>query len=143
LAFTFRAAAPQILQGVALIAALAGVLFWSSLLLTSAESNAPLAARPDALARVATPALQWFSNQPVTMDIKVSGVMVGAQGALAIISINDAPPRGFLTGERLANGVRLLAIEEAAVIVERGAQQSRFNVSTLPEPPTLPALTRP
>lgn len=143
MAFTFRVAAPHILQGAALIAALAGVLVWSALLLTSAESNAPAATRPDPVARADTPALRWFSSQPVMMDIKVSGVMAGAQGAVAIISLNNGPPRSFLTGDRLANGLRLLAIEGDAVIVERGSEQSRFNVSTLPDSPVLPRLTRP
>ena len=143
MAVSFRVAAPHLLQGAALIVALAGVLVWSSLLLTPAESNAPPATRPDPVARAETPALRWFSSQPAMMNIKVSGVMAGAQGAVAIISLNDGPPRSFLAGDRLANGVRLSAIEGNAVIVERGSEQHRFNVSTLPDSPILPRLTRP
>lgn len=143
MAFTFRVAAPHVLQGAALIAALAGGLVWSSLLLTPAESNVPVTTPSDPVSRADSPALQWFSSQPVMMDIKVFGVMAAKQGAVAIISLNDGPPRSFLAGDRLANGVRVSAIEGDAVIVERGSQQHRFNVSTLPDSPVLPRLIRP
>ncbi|WP_240164078.1 type II secretion system protein N [Pseudomonas allii] len=123
--------------------ALAGVLVWSSVLLTSAESHAPqvepavLPARPD------TTALQWFSNQPAAVDIKVSGVMAGARGAVAILSLNDGPPRSFLVSESLAQGVRLVAIEADGVVIERGSQNTRITVSTLPDAVVLPRLTQP
>lgn len=94
-------------------------------------------------ARSETPASLWFSNQPAAVDIKVSGVMAGAQGAVAILSLNDGPPRSFLLGERLTQGVRVLAIEKDAVVIERGAEQSRYKVSTLPDSLVLPRLTRP
>lgn len=143
MAFTFRVAAPHILQGLALIAALAGGLVWSSLLLTPAESNAPVTTSSDPVSRADSPALHWFSSQPVMMDIKVFGVMAAKQGAVAIISLNDGPPRSFLAGDGLANGVRVSAIDGDAVIVEQGSQQHRFNVSTLPDSPVLPRLIRP
>ncbi|MBK5511400.1 type II secretion system protein N [Pseudomonas sp. TH15] len=143
MAFTFRLSAPQLLQSAALVAALAGGLVWSSLLLTTAESHAPIVAPQKVAARVDTTALQWFSSQPAPMDIKVSGVLAGARGAVAILSLNDGPPRSFLAGERLSRGVRLVAIEADAVVIERGAQQSRLKISTLPDAPALPRLTRP
>lgn len=94
-------------------------------------------------ARSETPASLWFSNQPAAVNIKVSGVMAGAQGAVAILSLNDGPPRSFLLGERLTQGVRVLAIEKDAVVIKRGAEQSRYKVSTLPDSLVLPRLTRP
>ncbi|AZE88723.1 MULTISPECIES: type II secretion system protein N [Pseudomonas] len=139
----FRLTVPRLLQTVALATALVGVLVWSSVLLTSAESQAPqveprvLAARPD------TTALQWFSNQPAAVDIKVSGVMAGARGAVAILSLNEGPPRSFLVGESLAQGVRLAAIEADGVVIERGSQNTRITVSTLPDAVVLPRLTQP
>lgn len=143
MAFTFRLSAAQLLQSAALVAALAGGLFWSSLLLTSVESHAPVIESQVSAARSETPASLWFSNQPAAVDIKVSGVMAGAQGAVAILSLNDGPPRSFLLGERLTQGVRVLAIEKDAVVIERGAEQSRYEVSTLPDSLVLPRLTRP
>jgi general secretion pathway protein C len=103
--FTDRFSPAQCVQAVALLAALAGVVTWSSLLLTSAESRTPDAA-PQLLApRSDNPALQWFSNQPAATDIKVSGVLAGSRGAVAILSLNDGPPRSFLVGERVSQGV--------------------------------------
>jgi general secretion pathway protein C len=79
LAFTFRLSATQLVQSAALIAALAGGLFWSALLLTPAESHVPAVAPQVLPTRVDTAALQWFSNQPAPLDIKVSGVLAGAR----------------------------------------------------------------
>lgn len=138
----FRLTAPRVVQAVALATAFAGVLVWSSVLLTSAESQVPQV-EPPALARPDTPALQWFSNQPATVDIKVSGLMAGARGAVAILSLNEGPPRSFLVGESLAQGVRLAAIEGDAVVIERGTQHTRIKVSTLPDSVVLPRLTQP
>ncbi|SDX94267.1 type II secretion system protein N [Pseudomonas salomonii] len=141
--FIFRLTAPRLLQAVALATALAGVLVWSSVLLTSAESQAPQVVPPVLAARPDTTALQWFSNQPAALDIKVSGVMAGARGAVAILSLNEGPPRSFLVGESLAQGVRLVAIEADGVVIERGSQNTRITVSTLPDAVVLPRLTQP
>jgi general secretion pathway protein C len=143
LAFTFRLSATQLVQSAALIAALAGGLFWSALLLTPAQSHVPPVAPQVLPTRADTAALQWFSNQPATLDIKVSGVLAGAHAAVAILSLNDGPPRSFLVGDRLALGVHVIAIEQDTVVIERGAEQSRLKVSTLPDSPSLPRLTRP
>nr|WP_080966948.1 type II secretion system protein N [Pseudomonas protegens] len=142
MSFAPRLDAPRLLQYAALLAALGGVATWSSLLLTPAESQTPAVAPQVLAARSDNPALQWFANQPAQVQIKVSGVMAGARGAVAILQLNDGPPRSFLAGETLTQGVRLAAIEADGVLIERGAEQSRIKVSKLPDSPDLPRLTR-
>lgn len=142
MAFTERVSPAQIVQALGLVAALAGVATWSSLLLTPAESRTPDAAPQRMAERSASPALQWFSSQPAAVDIKVSGVMVGTRGAVAILSLNDGPARSFLAGERVAQGVRLVAIEAQAVVIERGGEQTRLALARLPDSVSLPPLTR-
>lgn len=137
-----RLSPPQLVQALALVAALAGVVTWSSLLLTPAESRTPDVAPQVLAARSDNPALQWFSNQPVRLEIKVAGLLASPRGAVAILSLNDAPPRAFLVGERLAQGVQLLGIEGDGVVIEQGGERQRVNISTLPQPPQLPVLTR-
>lgn len=141
--FTARFSPPQMIQAAAMLAALAGVATWSSLLLTSAESHTPAAAPQLLAARSDSPALQWFSNQTAPVDIKVSGVMAGSRGAVAILSLNDGPPRSFLQGERVSPGVKLLAVEGDGVVIEQGGEQRRLVLDKLPEGPVLPRLTRP
>ncbi|GAB7528714.1 hypothetical protein PS3A_11230 [Pseudomonas sp. 3A(2025)] len=143
MAFAFRLSAAQTVQWTALLAAFAGVLVWSSVFLTPAQSRTPSTENTAALARSDNPALQWFSSQPAAVDIKVSGVMAAGRGSVAILSLNDGPPRSFLVGERLSQGVRLVAIEADTVVIERGTQRSRLNIGTLPQAPELPRLTRP
>ena len=143
MAFAFRLSAPQLVQTMALLAALAGVLMWSSVFLTPAESRTPVTESPAPLVRSDNPALQWFSNRPAVVDVRVSGVMAGAQGAFAILAINGGPARSFRVGEQLTQGVRLAAIEAGAVVIERGAEQTRLNVTPLPDMLALPRLIRP
>jgi general secretion pathway protein C len=130
-------------QALALLAALVGVATWSSLLLTSAESHTPAAAPQLLAARSDSPALQWFSNQTAPMDIKVSGVMAGSRGAVAILSLNDGPPRSFLQGERVGPGVKLVAVEGDGVVIEQGGERVRLGVERLGEGVVLPRLVRP
>ncbi|MFJ2480129.1 type II secretion system protein N [Pseudomonas sp. NPDC087598] len=141
--FTARVSPPQMVQALALLAALVGVATWSSLLLTSAESHTPAAAPQWLATRSDSPALQWFSNQTAPMDIKVSGVMAGSRGAVAILSLNDGPPRSFLQGERVGPGVRLVAVEGDGVVIEQGGERVRLGVERLGEGVVLPRLVRP
>lgn len=143
MAISLRFCAAQGVQVGALLAALAAVVVWTPLLLTSAESHTP-AATPQALAaRSDNPALQWFSITPTAVQVKVTGVLAGARGAVAILSLNDGPPRSFQVGERLAPGVRLTLIEGDAVQIERGGETLRVKTNKLPDAPALAPLTRP
>jgi len=141
--FTARVSPPQMVQALALLAALVGVATWSSLLLTTAESHTPAAAPQLLAARSDSPALQWFSNQTAPMDIKVSGVMAGSRGAVAILSLNDGPPRSFLQGEKVGPGVRLVTVEGDGVVIEQGGERVRLGVERLGEGVVLPRLVRP
>lgn len=141
--FTARFSPPQMVQALALLAALVGVATWSSLLLTSAESHTPAAAPQLLAARSDSPALQWFSSQTAPVDIKVSGVMAGSRGAVAILSLNDGPPRSFLQGEKVGPGVKLVAVEGNGVVIEQGGERVRLGVERLVEGVVLPRLLRP
>jgi general secretion pathway protein C len=142
MALALRFSAAHGVQVLALLAALAGVAVWTPLLLSTAESHTPPAAT-DSAARSDNPALQWFSTAPTALQVKVSGVLAGARGAVAILSLNDGPPRSFLLGERLSPGVRLTAIAGDGVEIERGGEKMRVQLDTLPQAPALPRLTRP
>ena len=62
---------------------------------------------------------------------------------MAILSLNDGPPRSFLLGERVSPGMRLTAIAGDGVEIERGGEKVRVQLDTLPQAPALPRLTRP
>ncbi|MNP73640.1 hypothetical protein D3C76_1703870 [compost metagenome] len=66
--------------------------------------------------------------------------MAGTHTPVAILSLNDGPPRSFLVGERVAQGVRLVAIEAQAVVIERGDEQTRLVLARLPDSVSLPSL---
>ena len=143
MAFALRVSPAHGVQALALLAALAGVVVWTPLLLTSAESNTPQATPQALAARSDNPALQWFSTAPTALQVKVSGVLAGARGAVAILSLNDGPPRSFLLGERLSPGVRLTAIAGDGVEIERGGETLQVKMNKLPDAPALAPLTRP
>jgi general secretion pathway protein C len=77
------------------------------------------------------------------MDIKVSGVMAGSRGAVAILSLNDGPPRSFLQGEKVGPGVKLVAVEGDGVVIEQGGERVRLVLEKLPDGPVLPRLVKP
>src|SRR3546814_16248563 len=107
MAFIERVSPAQLLQALGLLAALAGVATWSSLLLTSAESRTPDVAPQRLAERSDNPALHWFSSQPAPVDIKVSGVFAGARQAVGVLILNDDQPTTLPTGVRVAPGGRL------------------------------------
>lgn len=141
--FTARITPAQTVQALALLAALVGVATSSSLLLTTAESHTP-AATPQVLAASSdSPALQWFSNETAPVDIKVSGVIAGGSGTVAILSLNGGAPRSFLVGEKVGVGVRLVGVEGDGVVIERGGERVRLGVERLGEGAEMPRLIRP
>jgi general secretion pathway protein C len=142
MSFTERFSAPQLVQSMALLAALAGIVTWSSLLLTAAESRTPDVPSQQLAARSDNPALQWFSNQPAAVEIKVSGVMAGSRGAVAILSLNGGAPRSFRVGESVSHGVKVAAIEGDVVVIERGTEKSRVALDKLPDSAFLPDLLK-
>jgi len=141
--FTARITPAQTVQALALLAALVGVATWSSLLLTSAESHTPAAAPQVLAARSDNPALRWFSNETAPVDIKVSGVIAGGSGTVAILSLNDGAPRSFLVGEKVGGGVKLVGVEGDGVVIERGGERVRLGVERLGEGVVLPRLVSP
>ena len=141
--FTARITPAQTVQALALLAALVGVATWSSLLLTTAESHTPAATPQVLAARSDNPALQWFSNETAPVDIKVSGVIAGGSGTVAILSLNDGAPRSFLVGEKVGVGVKLVGVEGDGVVIELGGKRISLDLDKLPEGPVLPRLVRP
>ncbi|MDH0301515.1 MULTISPECIES: general secretion pathway protein GspC [unclassified Pseudomonas] len=121
-------------QALGALLAVAGLATWATVL----QQQAPVetAAQPSvAQAAEETPAGRWFANIPLQVDIKVSGVMAGSQGAVAIVSLDGGPARAVRDGEELARGVRLVAIEAGGLLIERGGQRSRVEVPVLAQAP--------
>lgn len=128
--FRRQPSAGLLLQGLGALLGVAGLLTWASVLL----KPAPAAARPEPAAAVAmgdTPAGRWFADIPQQVQIKVSGVMAGSRGAVAIVSLDGGPPRAVRSGEQLARGVRLVAIEGRGLLIERAGERSRIEVPVL------------
>lgn len=69
--------------------------------------------------------------------------MAGSRGAVAILSLNDGPPRSFLQGERVGPGVKLVTVEGDGVVIEQGGERVRLEVERLAEGPPLSPLIRP
>lgn len=135
-------AAPQLVQGAALLAALAGLATWGTLLWTPTPQPVP-AAMQQTLSAPPAPAGQWFANLPAQVDISLSGLLAGSAGAVAIVSLNGGAPQAVRVGEQLAQGVQLVAIEADALVIERAGERSRIGIARLPEGPALPRLIRP
>ncbi|WP_236180694.1 general secretion pathway protein GspC [Pseudomonas mosselii] len=119
-----------LLQGLGLLALIAGLVTWTSLLLQPSPGVASLQPA-EALTPSETPAGRWFADLPLQAQIQVSGVMAGSQGAVAIVSIDGGPARAVRSGEELARGVRLVAIEGRGLVIERAGQRSRVEVPVL------------
>lgn len=62
---------------------------------------------------------------------------------MAILSLNDGPPRSFLQGEKVGPGVKLVAVEGDGVVIEQGGERVRLGVERLVEGVVLPRLVGP
>ncbi|WP_312450568.1 MULTISPECIES: type II secretion system protein N [Pseudomonadaceae] len=134
---------PLAVQWLALLAALGGVVTWGVLLFTPAPQHG---SEPSPVAKEAATegaAAQWFAQTPPRLEIKVSGLLATSQGAVAILSINDAPAQAYLVGDILSRGASLQAIEADAVVVEQAGTQLRVAMADLPTGLQMPSLVKP
>jgi len=134
---------PLAVQWLALLAALGGVVAWAILLATPAPQHQPEPSSATPGAATEGPAAQWFAQTPPRMDITVSGLLATTQGAVAILSVNDAPAQAYRIGDTLVRGANLQAIEANAVVVEQAGMQLRVAITELPTAPQMPSLVRP
>lgn len=130
-----------LVQVLALVAALAGIVIWGTLLNATVPRQAQASSEPAPPAAAGgLMAAQWFDSSANNVQITLSGLLASPEGAVAILSIDDAPPKAFLADEQLAEGIHLRRIEGDAVVIERGGNQSRLLISRLPLPVELPSL---
>ncbi len=130
-----------LVQAAAVLATLAGLVTWGALLGNSAPMQAQASSEPlTPVAATGREAAQWFASSASSLDIKLSGLLASPRGAVAILSIDDAPPRAFLAGEQLGEGVHLRGIEGDAVVIERAGTESRLPIARLPASVELPSL---
>jgi general secretion pathway protein C len=130
-----------LVQAAAVLATVAGLATWGSLLSNSAPLQAQASSEPLApMAATGREAAQWFASSAHNLEIKLSGLLAGPHGAVAILSLDDAPPRAFLAGEQLGEGVHLRGIEGDAVLIDRAGTESRLPIAKLPAPVELPSL---
>lgn len=143
MAFAFKpVAAPQLIQGVALLAALAGLATWGPLLLAPPVAT-PGNATAETVPAAPAAAQQWFANLPAQVEITLSGLLARGVDAVAIISLNGGPPQAVRAGEQLARGVHLVAIESDGLVLDRAGERSHVAITRLPDAPALPSLIRP
>lgn len=141
--FAFKpVAAPQLVQGAALLLALAGLANWGSVLFAP-PGAAPDSAVIDAVQAPPAPAQQWFANLPAQVQVTLSGLIARGVDAVAIISLNGGPPQAVRAGEQLAQGVQLVAIEPDGLVLERAGERTHVAITRLPDAPVLPSLIRP
>lgn len=133
---------PRIIQWLALLATLVSILVWARMLTGTAEPAPAVAPPMQAEVAMASPAGHWFDSVTPPLQVTVSGLMATAEGAVAILSINDAPARAYLAGESLGREARLLAIEPNAVVVEQGGESQRVAIAELPGALHMPSLLR-
>ncbi|UZT80835.1 general secretion pathway protein GspC [Ectopseudomonas chengduensis] len=132
-----------LVQVLALLVALAGIAVWGTLLNATVPTPTPAQASREPARTAHTTeqgAAQWFSSSARHVQVNVSGLLAGPEGAVAILSIDDEPPRAFLANEQLAEGVHLRRIEHDAVVIDRGGSESRLAIAELPVPVELPSL---
>ncbi|NIF25126.1 general secretion pathway protein GspC [Pantoea sp. Tr-811] len=119
-----------LLQGLGGLVAVAGAVTWAWVLAPAAAL--PTQAQAAATAPLAdTGAGRWFADLPAQVDIRVSGVLSGRAGTVAIISLDGGPAQAVEAGDELARGVKLVAIEQDGLVIERAGERSRVEVPAL------------
>lgn len=108
----------------------ASLVFWGYIL-RSPQAQSPVAQA--AAAPAADPAsvvvAAWLGAGEVRLDARVLGLAQSVDGrAVALVSVNGAPPKAVMAGEMLTEGVVLRSIDVGTVTLERGGSLLRLDV---------------
>ncbi|MFT4173104.1 MAG: hypothetical protein QM639_11130 [Rhodocyclaceae bacterium] len=76
----------------------------------------------------------WLGPGEVRLNIKVVGLARRHDRAVAVLSINDAPPVAYVTGETLMRDVVLQSIESDGITLRRADTTQRIAAPALPTP---------
>lgn len=115
------------------MAVAAGVCVWGYLLTQPVATMAPREFEPPVIvADAASEAIaSWFGPEPVRLDVDVIGLVRRENRAVAVLSINGAPPKAYMPGELLLNNVTLRSIEYDGITVERAGVISQIAAPVL------------
>ena len=130
------AVSPERLVHVAgFLAVATGVGVWGYLLFQPAETIAPQDVEmPAIVADAAGEAMAgWFGSGPVRLDVEVIGLVRKSDRAVAVLSVNGAPPQAYMAGESLMTDVVLASIDRDGVTVERAGVVLQIAAPAVPD----------
>ncbi|UVH57837.1 hypothetical protein NWF24_00075 [Variovorax paradoxus] len=117
-----------------LLLVVAGVATWARLLpQPAAPAPAPPVQAADADPTAGALAA-WFGPGEVRANIVVKGLIRGDDHGVAVLSVNDAAPRPYRSGETLGKSVTLTSIEADAVVIDKAGTSQRIAAPVLARP---------
>lgn len=118
-----------------LVAVVAVLGYWGANLHPPAAVPAAAPAAPAAQADPAARTVAaWLGPGQLRLDVAVVGLMRRDDRAVAVLKVNGAPPKAFMTGETLMRDVTLVAVDAGAVTIERAGATTRIAAPARPDP---------
>jgi general secretion pathway protein C len=74
----------------------------------------------------------WLGPGALRIDIAVLGLAVRDGRAVALLRVNDTPPRAYVVGETLTRGTTLAAIEPAGITIARDGERRQIPAPAVP-----------
>ncbi|UXH77424.1 hypothetical protein [Roseateles amylovorans] len=128
---TWRPSALWITHAAGAVGLMASAAVWIAPL---KRPEAPAASAPAPVTTFTDPAAatlaSWLGPGAVRIHVVVLGLATRNDRSVALLKINDAPPRAFMPGETLARGVTLTAIEPDGVSIAREGEVMRIAAPT-------------
>ncbi|GGY04353.1 type II secretion system protein N [Paludibacterium paludis] len=119
--------------------AVAGALVFWGVRLAGLRAAPPVARAPAPVTAPATDAdgeriAAWLGPGEVRLNVSVLGLARQGGRAIALLSVNDGPPKPYAAGDTLMRDVTLDAIETDGVTVSRSGKSARLPAPVPPDP---------
>ncbi|HKS35048.1 MAG TPA: hypothetical protein VJS14_15085 [Enterobacteriaceae bacterium] len=105
-------------------AVIAGLLFWGARLISSPDAGS---ATPQARTLAPDPAGEnvaaWLGTGEVRLNVVVNGIMTRPGRAVALLSVNEAPPVPYVPGEYITREVRLQSVDSRGVVLNYAGRE--------------------
>lgn len=116
-----------------LLLMMTGVATWARLLSAPAPSAPPPPERTTQADPSADAIAGWFGPGEIRANVAVKGLIKSGEHGVAVLSVNDAAPRPYRTGEALGKSVTLSAVEADGVVIDKAGTSQRIAAPVLPQ----------
>lgn len=130
----WRQAAPNLIQGLAMLALAAGLGAWAAILLAPKPSAQPPVLASSLAPQLDTSAISgWFGGGTSRVRVALVGLIASDEHGAALLTVDGGKPQAFRAGQTIAPGVTLARVGPDRVEIDQDGAAETLRAPAHPD----------